>query len=465
MLAAVLTVFSLLLLTRVLEPAGFGRYNMIVLSATAAFSILFGWVPAVVHRFHSAADFEGRATAWALGSGVLALAVLGTGAIVASFLLTPDWRLTAWLGLGFCLSHSINEIGLSGLRVHRRGKAFAFAVIARQVVGVGLALALAYAGFGYAGAVLGMTIGALVTGLHAFRTSVKLSSIGLPRWPALKAFLGFGVPLAVVASNSMLIVLITQSLLAAYVGVAAVGIYAAAQTLALRTISLPLMTLTQTTSASIFRAYEEKGEDAADGELDRQFSFLMLIALPIVVPLVFANDTISGLLFDDKFRAEVALNLPLLAVAAFIAGLQGGYFAYAFLIRRKTTVQSMIMIAGVVLHAGVATLAIRLFGAIGAPYAIIASSVISLTAYVLIGRSIRHQPIRTDAVRKAVLGALALVPFSLAADRSHDIALALLFLLAGCAVFFGVLYVQKQVAAVAVVRRLARRWRRTPAGE
>jgi O-antigen/teichoic acid export membrane protein len=453
-LAAGLTVLTLLVFTRALEPEGFGRYNMIVLAATASFSILFGWVPSVIHRFHSAADFEGRATAWALGSGALLMVALVPVALLGSLLLDPDWRWMFQLGMMFCLAHSMNEAGLSGLRVYNKGPAFAIGVVLRPVVGVGLALLFVYLGGGYSGAIIGMAIGALVTGIYALSGTIPLSSVKVPHWSALKQFLVFGTPLAVVASNSMIVVLITQSLLAVSVDMAAVGTYAAAQTLALRAISLPMMTLTQATAASIFRAFEEHGEGAANRQLDQHFSFLMLVAAPILLLLVLANDTFSSLLFDENFQGEVAMHLPLLTLAAFISGVQGSYFAYSFLISRQTSIQFLIMAVGVAVHAGIAVLLISGFGGIGASYAILTSSTLSLAAYLVVGRSIRRQGVSASEVRKVITAVLVMAPFCLAADQTRDMALALLLAAAGCVAFFAALYYQKQIAAVAVARKL-----------
>lgn len=456
MLAAVLTVLTLLVFTRVLEPEGFGLYNMIVLAAMAAFSILFGWVPAVVHRFHSSEEFGGSATAWALGSGTLFMAVLAPVAFLGSFQIWTDWRPMFLLGMAFCLAHSLNEFGLSGLRVYNRGSAFAVSVVFRPVVGVSLALILIYFGYGYAGAIAGMAIGALVTAAYALAQTIALSSIRVPHWQALKSFLGFGIPLAVVSSNAMIIILITQSLLAVSVDMAAVGTYAAAQTLALRAISLPMMTLTQTTAASIFRAYEEHGDSAAGRELDQHFSFLMLVSIPILLLLVLANDTFATLLFDEKFQQKVAMHLPLLTIAAFLSGVQGSYLAYAFLISRRTSIQFLIMAGGAVVHAGLAVLLIAGFGELGASYAILSSAVLSLAAYLVIGHSIRKQAVSASEFRKACIAAIAMAPFSLAADMSPSMTIALSLAAAGCVTFVVVLYGQKQMATVAVVRKLQR---------
>ncbi len=463
MAAAALTLVTLVVLTRVLAPADFGLYNIVIMAGTTAFAFLFAWVPAVIIRFHTAAEFDGRATAWTLGAGAVALAVAAPLLLLALPFYEPDWRAAILLGAAFCAAHAANEYGLSGLRVLNQGPAFAFGVVLRPIVGVGLALAFVAMGGGYASAVAGMAIGSVVTGIYALGRVIRVTGIGLPRWSALRTFLAFGVPLSLVTSNAMVQILITQAILARIADLAAVGIFAAAQTLALRAIAMPMMTLTRASAASIFEAYETDGHAAADVELDRHFSFLMLISVPIFGTLMLANDTVATILFDGTFRASVAAHLPILAAAAFIAGVQGSYLAYAFLITRRTSIQLVIMVVGALLHALLSLAMIAAIGPIGASWAVLGSAAASFAAYLVAGRRVRPQIADPAEVRKAAVGLLALAPFALYAETVGHPLLAFACLGLGALAFCAALQLQNQMAMSAVMRKLLRLGRRTRA--
>lgn len=454
--AAALTLISFLVMTRVLSPEGFGAYNVIVLSATTAYFFLLAWVPTSVHRFHSAREFSGNASAAAFGGGGLViLAVLPLLFFGQQF--GPEgWRVPLLLGALFWLTHSINEAGLAGLRVLGEGPRFAAAVVLRPLVGTILAITLAMIGLGYAGAIVGMSIGATLTGLYLLYRSIGSLKIALPTMAVLRSFLGFGLPLAFVSSAATVVVLVTQTILAQGTGLAAVGIYAAAQTLALRGITMPMAMLSNAIAASVFHAYEVEGDEAADRVLDRHFSFLMLVGLPIAGVMALSNDTVTSLLFDDPFRDEVSRYLPILALAAFITGVQGAYFDYPFLISRRTTIQLMVSGAVVVAHAIIAFGLIWALGPIGACWAILASAVLALVLYRAVGQRFRVMHVPLDELRKAAIGLIAFAPFALLADHLGRPVLSPAIAALGVGSYMIALAAQNQIAMRLIVSRLQR---------
>jgi O-antigen/teichoic acid export membrane protein len=457
LMAAVVTLVVFLVLTRVLGPADFGRYNLTVLTGTIAFSVVFAWLSAAIVRFHNAPEFEGRALAKALGA-FLRLGLAASLVVALAALAAPADRAAAiLLAALFCGAHALHEIGLSGLRVYNQGPLFAAVTLARPVLGVALALLLVYGGGGYGSAVIGMSVGAALMGLYGLFRVSRRSGIATPDMPTLRAFFAFGGPLAAVASVSMLMMLISQSFLAWLVDLETVGIYAAAQTLAMRSISMPMLMASRAWEATVFKTHEEHGNEAADRVLARQFSFLLLVALPVVVTMCAANDTVASIFFDQSFRADVARHLPFLAIASFLAGLQGGYFALPFMIGRKTLIQ-LIVTAGVTAAHGIISVALILgFGGIGASLAFLVSMVLAIGFYILVGRSIR--PVRAPwrEVRAGLAAAGVMLPFALAADHAGSLAAALVLLAAGSVTFLAALLLLRQDAAMRVVRRLSSR--------
>jgi O-antigen/teichoic acid export membrane protein len=454
--AAALTLISFLVMTRVLSPEGFGAYNVIVLSATTAYFFLLAWVPTSVHRFHSAKEFSGRASAAAFGGGGIVLLVALPVLVVGQLFAPEGWRVPLLLGGLFWLTHSINEAGLSGLRVLGEGPRFAAAVVLRPLVGTILAITLATIGYGFAGAIVGMAIGATFTGLYVMVHSVGRLKIALPPLGSLRSFLGFGLPLAFVSSASTVVVLITQTVLAQGTGLAAVGIYAAAQTLALRGITMPMAMLSNAVAASIFHAYEVEGDAAADRALDRHFSFLMLVGLPIAGVMALSNDTVTSLLFEDPFRDEVSRYLPILAFAAFISGVQGAYFDYPFLISRRTNVQLLVTGAVVVAHAIIAFGLIWALGPIGACWAILASAVLALALYRRVGQRFREMRVPREELRKTAIGFVVFAPFALLADYLGRPVLSPTVAALAVAAYVITLAAQDQIAAGLIAARLRR---------
>ncbi|MFY0691634.1 MAG: oligosaccharide flippase family protein [Paracoccaceae bacterium] len=456
--AAAITLAVLVVLTRVLGPAEFGRYNITMVAGTVAYAGIYAWLSAAITRFHSAPEFHGKAVAAALGIG----ARLSLGVLLVMFLgllvFTGDSRLAVALGAGFCLAHALHEIALTGLRVQGAGPAFALATLLRPIIGIALALTLVFSGAGYGGALTGMALGAALTGAFALWKVIARSGIAHPDPFMLKNFFSFGMPLAVVSSASMLLVLLSQSALGSLVGLEAIGIFAAAQVLAMRSIDMPMTTLSRASAASIFEAFETHGQDASNRELSRHFSLLLLVSVPVAATLVLANDTVSRIIFDSAFGTTVAQHLPILAIAAFLSGIQGAYYDYAFTLARKTTLQLYIMAALLTLHAALSFALIWVFGPIGASWAVLGTSMTGLVTYAVLGRRIRPIELPLEELKVMGLATGAFAPFALAADTIASVPVALTLLAAGALAFVAILHLARHQGLRIVKARLPGRW-------
>ncbi len=439
-LAALMTLVSVMVLTRALGPVDYGRFNLIMVAGTVAYAGLFAWLTASISRFHTTEEFGGRALPVALGTALrLGLGLLPAMALML-FLLPESFQLWVGLGLIFCLSHAMHEIGLSGLRVQRIGRIYAVVTLLRPLLGVSLALLLVVYGYGYAGALLGMALGAALTGLWALWRVGRRTGLDTPdRW-MLKRFFSFGTPLALVSSGSMLFMMLSQSLLARYVGLDAVGIFAAAQALALRAVGMPMDTMRGVSAVSIFQSFEKDGHAGSDKELAQHFSLLMLVSVPVVATLVLANDTVARLIFDQVFRGDVAKHLPILAVATFIAGIQGAFYGFAFTLSHQTKLQLFIMVGLIAGHSLLSLGLVWGLGAIGASWAVLATSVAGLLAYALIGKRIRPIALPLVEFRMMGLATLAFAPFAVLADHNGSLVMAAGLLVIGGLAFVAVLH-------------------------
>jgi O-antigen/teichoic acid export membrane protein len=450
MLSALIAIAILIVMTRVLGPADFGRYNLTMLAGTLLFSFTFHWLAICVGRFHHAREFEGKTIATVLGASALLVVLLLCLAAVVQLILPAAWIGGFFLAVVFCTSHAMHELGTVCLRQYNEGPKFAAVTLLRQALGVSLAVSFVLRGGGFASAVIGMSMGAALTGAYALIFAVRRSGIIVPPRDALKAYFRFGFPLAAVSSSASFFAMSSQSLLAYFAGMDAAGYFAAAQTLASKALKLPMTTLSRVVAPTVFEAHETSGTSSSDAVLDRYFSFLMLISIPVVVALVCAADVFTNLLFEPGFARKTDLYLRLLAPAAFIVGLQGAYFSYAFMRSKMTALQLGISVGSLLVHALLSLVIIYRFGAPGAPVAFLLSGVVSFSAYFYIGRKVDPLRVPMSEVSKAGLGAITYVPFALAAEMATNLTLQFAILGAGLIVMFGILVCVRQVAAVTV---------------
>ncbi len=443
----------LVVMTRVLGPAEFGRYTLTLLVGMLLFSFTFFWLVISVGRFHHAKEFEGRTIGTVLGSAIL-VALFLSAIVGLAYLVLPIDRANSFLFAAvFCLGHAVHEIGAVCLRQYEEGPRFAAVTLLRHALGVSLAVAFIMNGGGYESAVIGMSLGAALTGVYALVITVKRSGIYFPKRTEAKTYLFFGFPLAVVGSASVFREMSTQSLLAVLVGIEAAGYFAAAQALAMRSLVLTMSTLSNVVAPSVFEAHEVKGIAQSDRVLERYFSFLMLISIPIVAALISAADVFANLLFDQGFAVETAGYLRVLAIAAFVTGLQGAYFSYSFMRSKKTGLQLVITFGTLIVHALLSLGVIYLFGAPGASYAFLFSAFVSFLVYYHVGRKVDPLKVPVQELTKALVAALVFVPFGLLAESSSELTTQFALLVLGTLVMFAVLVAIRQTAAVTVWER------------
>ncbi|MBO9445921.1 oligosaccharide flippase family protein [Ruegeria sp. R14_0] len=450
MLSAVIAVLILIVLTRVLGPADFGRYNLTLLLGNLLFSFTFHWLAIAVGRFHHAKEFQGRTIASTLGAGAILAVALFVLASLLTLLLPGSWVDGFFYAAIYCISHAMHELGTACLRQYHEGPKYAAVTLLRHILGVALAVVLVLNGGGYKSALIGMSLGAALPGAYALMVALRRSGIGLPDLTALKTYLWFGFPLAVVSSGSTFFAMSTQSLLALLAGMEFAGYFAAAQSLATRTLRLPMSTLSRVVGPSVFQAQEEEGTQSSNAVLNRYFSFLMLISLPIVAALICSAGVFSNLLFDPAFADQTAGYLRVMALASFTLGLQGAYFSFSFSRSKKTALQLGITFCSLVVHVILSFGIIYLFGASGASVAFLISAIFSFGAFYLIGRKVDPVSIPSGEIPKAVAGFLAFAPFGIWANSALGLPAQFSLLALGGGAMFVTLVGLRQIAAVVV---------------
>lgn len=462
LVAAAMMIATLVLLTRLLGAAQFARYNIAITIGAVAYSLLFGWLSASMQRFHKAPEFNNQATAVVLGTG-LRIAVFGLAVILLFGLFFPEMSdKFLLLAAIYFIAHSLHEMGLSGLRVLRDGPGFAAAVVLRPMIAVALMLSV-YLVFDakYEGMLISISVSAAAIGLLSLWATVKRAGIEKPRRDFTRQFFFFGAPLAFVSSATMIMSLVAQFSIAKFVDLTAVGVYAAAHTLAMRTINMPMVMLGRSMSATLYQSFEENGSGPAMEQMARYSAFLLLVSVPVATVLVFANDTVAVVLFGNALNQGVAPHLPLLAMAAFISGLQGAFFSYSFTISRRTGVQAMIITGTTLLHAALVILFVVLFGPIGASFAILTSSIAGLAAFVALGRRYQKVPIPFGHARRLFPAMVALALAATAADNTQSVSISLVLIGLGLLLFLILLYIQKYWAIRSLAERIFRRFETT----
>lgn len=264
---------------------------------------------------------------------------------------------------------------------------------------------------------------------------LRLSPVRLPSFSMTGRFFGFGQPLSFVRSASMIMAFSTQYVLASLASFTQVGYFAAALMLAQRSIAMLMVTLGQTAAASVFQALEKDGPERAAAELHRHFSMLLLISAPLLSVMVFANDTVAAVIFNEAFGVGVAPHLAILAVAAFINGIQASFLAFSFSMNKETTKQLVLTICIACIHFAVTYAATSRFGAVGASCAMVGIASLNAAIYAAYGWPMVKASRPAGPLLKIAAATLVSAPLLVLADRLGAGLISIASIGAGMAVF------------------------------
>jgi O-antigen/teichoic acid export membrane protein len=407
--------------TRLLPPAGYGTYAVVASAAALGQAGLFHWLQSSVLRFAPAAGgAEGLARLRAaVGRGYLgaAAAAVALGAIVAAAA-GPGARGLAAVGLLALLARS--WVGIVQNWNRATGRAWRFAAI-EAANGAGT-LALAVAGLALRPADPRVPMAAAAVAALA---SLALAP-GVPRAPRAPApppgprvaeLWAYGMPLSLVALASYVLAASDRLIVAAMLGPAAAGAYAAASVIADRSITVLLTAGAAATKPLVFAEFERGGPDGARRLLARVAAWMMALAFPAATLLACAPRAVAELLAGRALAPGAALVLPWVAAGALLSGLLALHFGLAFQIARRTRAMVAAVAPAAALNVCANLVLLPRFGVIAAAWTTLGGYAVALAVALWLGR--RHFPVPFPPA-EAARTAAACVPaglFALAASR------------------------------------------------
>lgn len=403
-------------LTRLLSDVEFGQYGLATATLHLGQSVLFFWLKGSVSRFHAAAGQEGRLASFqaAVRRWFIATSLMGGGigaAVALALPVSPGLRATIWATLAAAIAQGaftlVLEMHRAGLRVWR----YSLFQSLQAALSVALSLALVLA----AGQAAGETGAALaMAGLAlSFALCAAVDLRGLRFWFAggqplpgeMRAILLYGLPLSLAMVLDAVLATGDRFVIAQFHGEAEVGPYAAAVTLAHRSL-LALCTVVGAAAAPLaFATIAEDGTEAARRRLADAGDLLLAIGIPAAAGLAALAWPVSEVMVAASMRAEVAGLLPWIATGALMHGLAVHYFSQAFLLARQPMALVRCMLPVVLAYGALNIGLVRLYGAAGAAYALVATQALHLALSIVLGRRHFRVPLRGTTAAKAIAAA------------------------------------------------------------
>ncbi len=406
---------AILVFTRLLSPADFGRYALAFSVMTLAHTIAFTWLEAAMARFWAAqADERSRADHFATLYGAFAwLAAAFVPACAVGLWLWPagaplKWALAA--GLSAVLARSL--VRLAQERRRAAGEVGASARLDMIQSGGGFLAGAGFAALGLGGGapLLGLAAAAMVCLPFTLPAELKQAPRGRMDWKRLKAYAAYGFPVS--AAMIMALVLATgdRFLIAWFLDEASVGAYHAAYSLSNRTLDVMFLWLGAAGAPALVMALERGGREAMTAAAREQFSTILLVTLPAAAGLALVARPLAEVMVGEGLRDAAAQVTPWIALAALFAGLTTHYLLQAFTLGQRTKLLLAASAVPVVAGLALNIVLIPRFGLVGAAWATTATYALGAATYWALGRRVMPLPIPLGVLARTLLavGVMAL---------------------------------------------------------
>ncbi len=400
--------------TRILSPEDYGRYVLVLAGASLIGTLAFTWLDAAVARHHARAAARGRLsgqlfTAWRLYAMLAAPAA--ALAAVALWLAPMGGDLKT--ACAFAFAYTLIRSGLTLALETRRaaGQAWRYSLLETFTLSAGFGLGVVFVaagGLGAAGPFAGM---ALAAGLALLIDApVLLSKSRRDRADAQRAaaLFAYGAPVAISLIFEHLLSVGDRFVIAAFLGEAATGAYAAGYAVADRSLSIVFLWLGTTTGPLLVAALEHNGPAAAKQVARNTAGLMALIGFPAAAGLALVSGDAARLLIGADLAGEAASIIPFIALSGLMNGLMTFYFHEAYILGRRPRAMAAIMAGAAALNLGLNLILTPRLGLAGAALATVIAYGAALAVCAVHGRGAFALPVPVKSWTGAALATAAM---------------------------------------------------------
>jgi len=252
-------------------------------------------------------------------------------------------------------------------RAFREMKRFAILQISLSLGELALVFILVLSGQGVFGALLGMLTAYALVDMVMFLMVVRRVGLSFPRSSSLtriKEYLRFGLPLLPSSIVEWLVNSSDRYVIAAFLGIAVVGMYSAAYSLA-AAISVYASPIAMVIVPTLAYLYDNGQIEEVKKHLAYSLKYLLLLAIPSAVGISLLARPILQVLTDAEFASAGPKVIPFVAAAMVLHSCQS-VVAQPIFLAKKTHIIGLAWGSAAVLNLGLNLLLVPRFGIIAA---------------------------------------------------------------------------------------------------
>ena len=396
---------AIVLFTRLLSPADFGRYALAFSVLTLAHVAVFTWLEAAMARFWASgkpgSDLAGHFASLYRAATWLSVAFIPVvGLVLWLWPADPLLKFALAAGLAGCPVRSF--VKLAQERYRAAGEVAKAANLDMSVAVGGLLIGVAFAlgGAGGAAPLLGLALAPLAALPFVLPGELKHARGGTAERGRLRSYAVYGYPIAASLALTVVLASTDRFLLAVYMDEAAVGAYHASYSIANRTLDVLFLWLGTAGQPALVMALERGGLDRLKVAAREQLSTFLLLGLPAAAGVALVARPLSEVLIGEELRTAAASVTPWIALSALLFGLTAYYFGQAFTLGKKTRRLLIAMAIPAGLNVVLNLILVPRFGLMGAAWSTAASFGIGMVATWLIGRRVVALPIPWESLAR-----------------------------------------------------------------
>lgn len=382
---ALLSIATLVVFTRLLDPAEYGLYILIAAATSLMDAVLMQWLYWSLVRFSSKEAYDQKAFEQSLINAFFGVLLIGAvTAIVLGWVLHDSFGVSA-IAVGYLLfvSHSWYSLHLQTARAELRPAHFGVLEGMRSLLGFAAALIFIRMGMGALGLVLGMAVGRIIpTLLYPQKRWWRLPGKG---GEMMRQLLHFGLPLGISTALAFVINLSDRIIIGAMMGESAAGLYGAGYDLVLRAMVALMTVMNLASYPLVVKTLEEEGEGKARDLLRSYFTLFVIMTGGMALGMALLASELSNLLLGEAFRAAAIRLIPIAALGIFFSGIRTFYFNYAFQLSKRTMDQIWVSLLPALLNVYLVIRWLPVYGIQGAIYASVVAFGLALLLSIILG--------------------------------------------------------------------------------
>lgn len=401
------------ILTRLLSEAEYGRYALVFAAMSLGHYLLLTWAEAAAARFYPEAEAKGEKPAHfatllsAYAWSALAFAVV-SACVVAFYPADAGLKLALAAAFGGAIARSGVKIALESRRMALEARRAAGLDTLHTLLGFALGVAcVAFLAMGEEGPFIGMAIAAVVV-LAIEGPALWAAARGGRTEPArVRDYMAFGLPLSLGLIMTLALTSGDRFMIAAYLGEAEVGAYAAGYQVAARILDIIFVWGASAAYPLLVSAWETGGREAAREAARAGYAVRLGLAAPAAVGIALVAVPLCDILIGEALREQAAMIAPWIALAGLLAGMCD-YFSDAFLLAKKAMQRALLMLVPVVLNLGLNALLLPVMGLMGAVVATVLAYAAGIVLLALAGRRYVALPVPVGITVRIALACLVM---------------------------------------------------------